>query len=84
MFSLLSGLPGVDDVRALAPQVDTARHHGVPNGCILELDLQTVPPETAGFDPCPASGITGHKAAAAAGGGRGDPPRRRGRRGWRG
>ena len=23
----------------------------MPGGCILELDLQTVPPETAGFDP---------------------------------
>lgn len=51
MFSLLTGLPGVDDVRALARKVDTARHHGVPDGVILELDLQTVPAETAGFDP---------------------------------
>ena len=31
--------------------MDTARHHGVPGGCILELDLQSAPPETAGFDP---------------------------------
>jgi protease-4 len=31
--------------------VDTARHHGVPNGCVLELDLQSVPHETGGFDP---------------------------------
>ena len=61
MFSLLSGLPGVDDVRALARRMDTARHHGVPSGCILELDLQTVPPETAGFDPLTLlSGIVGH------------------------
>jgi len=51
MFSLLSGLPGVDDVRALARRVDTARHHGVPQGCVLELDLHTAPPETIGFDP---------------------------------
>ncbi len=40
MFSLLPGVPGFDDVRALARKVDTARHHGVPDGCILELDLQ--------------------------------------------
>ncbi len=32
-------------------RIDTARHHGVPGGCILELDLQASPPETAGFDP---------------------------------
>lgn len=38
-------------LKAGARRVDTARHHGVPNGCILELDLQSVPPETAGFDP---------------------------------
>ena len=35
----------------MARRVDTARHRGVPNGCILEFDLQSVPPETAGFDP---------------------------------
>jgi protease IV len=38
-------------VRALASRVDTARHHGVPNGCVLEFSLRTVPPETTGFDP---------------------------------
>ncbi|MCV7150478.1 signal peptide peptidase SppA [Mycolicibacterium pyrenivorans] len=51
MFSFLPGVPGTDDIRALARRVDTARHHGVPNGCILELDLQSVPQETSGFDP---------------------------------
>jgi protease-4 len=51
MFAFLPDLPGVDEVRALAGRVDTARHHGVPNGCVLELDLRSVPPETAGFDP---------------------------------
>ncbi|MDZ4266371.1 MAG: signal peptide peptidase SppA [Mycobacterium sp.] len=51
MFSFLPGVPGTDDIRALARRVDTARHHGVPNGCILELDLQSVPHETSGFDP---------------------------------
>ena len=51
MFSFLPGVPGPDDVRAMFRRVDTARHHGVPGGCILELDLQTVPPETAGLDP---------------------------------
>jgi protease-4 len=51
MFAFLPGLPGPDDLRALARRVDTARHHGVPNGVILELDLFTVPNETAGFDP---------------------------------
>lgn len=35
----------------MARRVDTARHRGVPNGCILEFDIQSVPPETAGFDP---------------------------------
>ena len=34
-----------------ARRVDTVRHHGVPGGCILELDLQSPPPETAAFDP---------------------------------
>ncbi|OBF60329.1 signal peptide peptidase SppA [Mycobacterium sp. 852002-50816_SCH5313054-b] len=51
MFGFLPSLPGIDDVRALAGRVDTARHHGVPNGCVLELDLRSVPPETTGFDP---------------------------------
>ncbi|OBF15912.1 signal peptide peptidase SppA [Mycobacterium kubicae] len=51
MFAFLPSLPGVDDVRALVNRVDTARHHGVPNGCVLELDLRSVPPESTGFDP---------------------------------
>src|SRR5690348_8961258 len=51
MFSLLSGIPGTDDLRALGRKVDTARHHGVPGGCVLEFDLQSVPNETGGFDP---------------------------------
>ncbi|OBI09454.1 signal peptide peptidase SppA [Mycobacterium sp. E2462] len=51
MFAFLSALPGVSDIRALADRVDTARHHGVPNGVVLELDLRAVPPETTGFDP---------------------------------
>jgi protease-4 len=51
MFGFLPSLPGVQDVRALAGRVDTARHHGVPNGCVLEFDLRAVPPETTGFDP---------------------------------
>jgi protease IV len=55
MFAFLPSLPGFlnwgDDVRALASRVDTARHHGVPNGCVLEFNLQSVPPETTGFDP---------------------------------
>lgn len=49
MRSLLTGVP--DDLRGLVRRIDTARHHGVPGGCILELNLQSVPPETAGFDP---------------------------------
>ena len=45
-------LPGVrDDLRGLGRRIDTVRHHGVPNGCILELDLGDIPPESAGFDP---------------------------------
>ncbi len=51
MFAFLPGIPGADDLRTLARRVDTARHHGVPNGCVLELDLQAVPHETGGFDP---------------------------------
>lgn len=51
MFAFLSGIPSADDLRTLARRVDTARHHGVPNGCVLELDLQSVPNETGGFDP---------------------------------
>lgn len=51
MFSFLPDPPGIDDVRALARRVDTARHHGVPNACVLELDLRVAPPETGGLDP---------------------------------
>ncbi|MGB3482410.1 MAG: signal peptide peptidase SppA [Mycobacterium sp.] len=51
MFALTSAIPGLDDVRALARKVDTARHRGVPAGCILELSLDVAPPETVGFDP---------------------------------
>ncbi|MGE0220527.1 signal peptide peptidase SppA [Mycolicibacterium sp.] len=60
MVSVLSGVPGFDDVRALARKIDTARHQGVPDGCILELDLQHAPPESAGFDPMAVlSGVIG-------------------------
>ncbi|MEB3019699.1 signal peptide peptidase SppA [[Mycobacterium] crassicus] len=51
MFTLLSGVPGLDDLRGVARRIDTARHHGVPNGVVLELDLQTLPHETGAFDP---------------------------------
>lgn len=51
MISVLSGLPGTDEVRAIFRKVDTMRHNGVPSGCILELDLSATPPETASFDP---------------------------------
>src|SRR6185312_8308755 len=51
MFSFVDGIPGLDDLRAVGRKVDTARHHGVPNGCVLELDLLSVPPESGGFDP---------------------------------
>ena len=55
MFAFLPSIPGLPnleaDVRAVAGRVDTARHHGVPNGCVLELDLRSVPPETTSFDP---------------------------------
>jgi protease-4 len=51
MFAFLPSLPGVNDIRALFDRVDTARHHGVPNGCVLELNLSSAPPETTGFDP---------------------------------
>lgn len=51
MFSFLPPVPDLDDLRSLGRKVDTARHHGVPNGCVLELDLLAAPPETGGFDP---------------------------------
>src|SRR6202048_3346659 len=51
MFAFLPDPPGVDEVRALARRVDTARHHGVPKGCVLELDLRAAPPQTGGLDP---------------------------------
>ncbi|MUL81415.1 MULTISPECIES: signal peptide peptidase SppA [unclassified Mycolicibacterium] len=51
MFAFLPGLPGQDDLKALARRVDTARHNGVPSACVLELDLMSIPPETTGFDP---------------------------------
>jgi protease IV len=51
MFAFIPGLPGQDDLKALARRVDTARHNGVPSGCVLELDLMSIPPETTGFDP---------------------------------
>ncbi|RRR42374.1 signal peptide peptidase SppA [Mycolicibacter terrae] len=51
MFSVLTGVPGLDDLRGVARRIDTARHHGVPNGVVLELDLQSLPHETGGFDP---------------------------------
>ncbi|AKS35692.1 signal peptide peptidase SppA [Mycolicibacterium goodii] len=51
MFGFLPGIPGQEDLRALVRRVDTARHNGVPDGCVLELDLMSIPPETTGFDP---------------------------------
>jgi protease IV len=57
MRAFLSGVPA--DLRVLARRIDTARHRGVPGGCILELDLQGAPPETAGFDPLRLLGGTG-------------------------
>ncbi|HTZ14489.1 MAG TPA: signal peptide peptidase SppA [Mycobacterium sp.] len=51
MFAFLPKPPGVGDVRAFARRVDTAGHHGVPKGCVLELDLRATPPEAVGFDP---------------------------------
>jgi protease-4 len=51
MFSFLADVPGTDELRAIVRKVDTARHHGVPSGCVLELDLQAIPLEASGFDP---------------------------------
>jgi protease-4 len=51
MFPFLPDPPGIDDVRAFARRVDTARHHGVPSGCVLELNLRVAPPEAGGMDP---------------------------------
>ena len=49
----------------MARRVDTARHHGVPNGCVLEVDLQAVPAETGGFDPLAMLSGGGQAAAVA-------------------
>ncbi|MCV7192320.1 signal peptide peptidase SppA [Mycolicibacterium brumae] len=58
----LPGLPGPDDLKSLARRVDTARHHGIPSGCVLELDLTSIPSETAGFDPVAmVAGLAGAK-----------------------
>lgn len=51
MLSFLAADGVRDDLRKAARRLDTVRHHGVPRGCILELDLQSLPPEAAGFDP---------------------------------
>jgi protease-4 len=53
MRVFLPGIPGDlrDYIKTGARRVDTARHHGVPQGCILELNLESVPPETSSFDP---------------------------------
>ena len=51
MFVFLPDPPGADNVRALVRRVDTARHHGIPKGCVLELDLHAAPAESGGFDP---------------------------------
>ncbi|KRD16040.1 signal peptide peptidase SppA [Mycobacterium sp. Root265] len=51
MFGFFPSLPGPDDLKSLVRKVDTARHNGVPDGCVLELDLQSAPPESLGFDP---------------------------------
>ncbi len=75
MFSFLPGIPGADDLRLLVRKVDTARHHGVPNNCVLELDLLTAPPETSGFDPMAI--LSGNKPMVLRRDRRGDSPRRR-------
>src|ERR1700754_2891900 len=75
MFSLLTGVPGTDELRALVRKVDTARHHGVPDGCVLELDLLSVPNETGGCcGPAVVAGVRGAagespRGAPGAGGG---------------
>jgi protease-4 len=51
MLSFLTDVPGTGELRAIVRKVDTARHNGVPSGCVLELDLQSMPPESSGFDP---------------------------------
>lgn len=51
MFGFFPSLPGPGDLKSLVRKVDTARHNGVPDGCVLELDLQSAPPESLGFDP---------------------------------
>lgn len=62
VFAFRPPLLGVDDLRSVANRVDTARHHGVPNGCVLEFDVRAVPPETTGFDPLAI--ITGSRPIA--------------------
>ena len=62
MFDLLPTIPGTDDLRTLVRKVDTARHRGVPNGVVLELDFLSVPAETAGFDPLAVIAALGGEA----------------------
>src|SRR6202011_2340355 len=50
MFAFLPGIPGVDELPTRCGRGAPARHHGVPNGCVLELDLPALPGETGGFD----------------------------------
>ncbi|MEO8815404.1 MAG: signal peptide peptidase SppA [Mycobacterium sp.] len=59
MLALLPGLPGLPDLRGAYRRIDTAWHHGVPDGCVLELDLQSAPPETGTFDPLALIGGAG-------------------------
>src|ERR1700736_1847995 len=50
MFAFLPGIPGADELPTRCGRGAPARHHGVPNGCVLELDLPALPGETGGFD----------------------------------
>ena len=51
MSAFLPDVPVRSFIKTGVRKLDTVRHHGVPSGCILELDLQSMPPETVGFDP---------------------------------
>src|ERR1700743_3808539 len=51
MFFFLPDPPGIDDVRALARRVDTARHHGGPNRRGHELHLWAARRQARGLEP---------------------------------
>lgn len=51
MFVFRPTIPGPDVWCKVAGRVDTVLHRGVPQGCVIEMDIQSIPPEVGSFDP---------------------------------